>query len=96
MNEILGRIVDKGESLANNPHAVFNFLEIFYLLDIVSIIVFKKNICSFVEKDFSLIFKPEYFIFVTIFFCCSFSLYILFLLWPDFFFQNYLLMLQSK
>lgn len=75
MNEILGKIVDKGESLTNTPHAVFNFLEIFYLLDIVSVIVFKKNICSFVEKDFSLIFKPEYFLFITIFLLLLFTLY---------------------
>ena len=75
MNEILGKIVDKGESLTNNPHVVFNFLEIFYLLDIVSVIVFKKDICSFLEEDFSLIVRPEYFLFIAIFLMAFFSLY---------------------
>ncbi|WP_298534481.1 hypothetical protein [uncultured Treponema sp.] len=75
MNEILGKIVDKGESLTNNPRVVFNYLEIYYLLDIVSVIVFKKNICSFVEEGFSLIFKPEYFLFISVFLLLLFTLY---------------------
>ncbi len=75
MNEILGKIVDKEESLTNNPHLVFNLLEIFYLTDVVSLIVFNKDICSFIEKDFTLMFKAEYFMFVAIFLMLFFALY---------------------
>ena len=73
MKELFGKIIDKTESLTNNPHLVFNFLEIFFLLDIVSVIVFKKNICNFVEEDFILRFKTEYFLFVFIFLMSFFA-----------------------
>lgn len=75
MNGILGKIVDKTELLTDNPHFVFNFLEIFYLMDVVSVIVFKKDVCTFIEKDFTLIFKTEYFLFVAIFMMSFFILY---------------------
>ena len=75
MKELFGKIIDKTESLTNNPHLVFNFLEIFYLLDIVSVIVFKEDICSFAEKDFELIFKVEYFLFAFIFLMSFFALH---------------------
>ena len=52
MKELFGKIIDKTGFLTNNPHLVFNFLEIFYLLDIVSVIVFKEDICSFCRKRF--------------------------------------------
>ena len=75
LKELLGKIIDKTESLTNNPHLAFNFFEIFYLLDIVSVIVFKEDICSFAEKDFELIFKVEYFLFAFIFLMSFFTLH---------------------
>ena len=75
MKELLGKIIDKTESLTNNPHLVFNFFEIFYLLDIVSVIVFKEDIFSFAEKDFELIFKVEYFLCAFIFLMSFFALH---------------------
>lgn len=75
MNEIFGKIVDKTESLTDNPHFVFNLLEIFYLMDVVSVIVFKEDIFNFIEKDFTLMFKTEYFLFVAIFLMSFFALY---------------------
>lgn len=75
MKELFGKIIDKTGSLTNNPHLVFNFFEIFYLLDIVSVIVFKEDIFSFAEKDFELIFKVEYFLFAFIFLMSFFALH---------------------
>ncbi|WP_308690025.1 hypothetical protein [uncultured Treponema sp.] len=45
------------------------------MLDIVSVIVFKEDICSFAEKDFELIFKVEYFLFAFIFLMAFFALH---------------------
>lgn len=75
VKELFGKIIDKTESLTNNPHLVFSFFGIFYLLDIVSVIVFKKDICSFAEKDFKLILKIEYFLFAFIFLMSFFVLH---------------------
>lgn len=75
MKELFGKIIDKTGSLTNNPHLVFNFFEIFYILDIVSVIVFKEDIFSFAEKDFELIFKVEYFLFAFIFLMSFFALH---------------------
>lgn len=44
-------------------------------MDIVSVIVFKEDICSFAEKDFELIFKVEYFLFAFIFLMSFFALH---------------------
>ena len=44
-------------------------------MDIVSVIVFKEDICSFAERDFELIFKVEYFLFAFIFLMSFFALH---------------------
>lgn len=56
-------------------------------MDIVSVIVFKEDICSFAEKDFELIFKVEYFLFAFIFLMSFFALHFISVMTRLFFFK---------